>query len=256
MRLRSIFDCHRTQQNPTPMNTTELTPATNRVLNLTDADVNEISSFYAVSKDFGARNFGNFFLDGFTAYATAGGLFGESGIFGSERLVGRFFSNKFGGKRVWIYRFNAGCESVLSCACDLTIDHVPDAVVGTDYGNSTYPGLGIAPHAADNGYLSEPLNSMTNFERALAMEFRAYLGSFIRTGDPNKQKLATSPDWPCYAALGDFIRSPIRLLLRFAFSSNANKTLPTSTEVEVAALAGSQREDYWQSERLLDITRL
>lgn len=115
--------------------------------------------------------------------------------------------------------------------------------------------LGPVLHSAENSYLDDPLDSMTSFERALAIEFRAYLSSFIRTGDPNKHKLDTAPTWPNYGALGDFINSPIRLVPQFAFSSNANKSYPTSTQIEVAQKAGIERTDYWVTDEILESIR-
>jgi hypothetical protein len=73
---------------------------------------------------------------------------------------------------------------------------------------------------------------MRDFEFSVASEFRAYLSSFIRTGDPNTAKLPLAPYWSKYGALGDFVNSPVRLVPQFAFSSNANKSYPTSTQLE------------------------
>lgn len=96
---------------------------------------------------------------------------------------------------------------------------------------------------------------MTDFERAIAVEFRAYLSSFIRNGDPNTDKLLTAPEWPNYGALGDFVDSPVRLVPQFAFSSNANKSYPTSTQIEVSQKAGVERTDFWMSDPILDSIR-
>lgn len=97
---------------------------------------------------------------------------------------------------------------------------------------------------------------MTPFEKAIASEWRAYIGSFIRTGDPNKQRLTSSLAWPNYGALGDFINSPIRLVPQFAYSSNANDSEETSTQIEVAQNAQLQREDWWTSNEILEGTRV
>lgn len=129
-----------------------------------------------------------------------------------------------------------------------------DAGVGTNYTGSPYP-LSIVGHSAENSYLETPLDMMSSFEQAIAVEFRAYLSSFIRTGDPNEEKLATAPTWPNYGAIGDFVNSPIRLVPQFAFSSNANKSYPTSTQIEIAQKAGLERTDYWQSDSILDSIR-
>lgn len=97
---------------------------------------------------------------------------------------------------------------------------------------------------------------MTPFEKAIAMEWRAYIGSFIRTGNPNTQKLASARAWPSYGALGDFVESPVRLVPQFAFASNANKSATTSTQVEVAQRAELEREDWWTSAEILDSLKL
>lgn len=96
---------------------------------------------------------------------------------------------------------------------------------------------------------------MTAFEKAVAYEWRAYIGSFICTGNPNTKKLPTSPTWQNYGALGDFINSPIRLVPQFAYSSNANLSYPTSTQIEVSQKAQLEREDWWTSDPLLDSIR-
>ena len=96
---------------------------------------------------------------------------------------------------------------------------------------------------------------MKDFEKAIALEFRAYLSSFIRLGNPNADKLPSAPTWSNYGALGDFENSPVRLVPQFAFSSNANKSYPTSTQLEVAQKAGIERTDFWQSDPILDLIR-
>lgn len=97
---------------------------------------------------------------------------------------------------------------------------------------------------------------MTTFEAGLAYEWRAYLNSFIRTGNPNTDKLASSPTWASYGALGDIVNSPVRLVPQFAFKSNANASFPTSTQLEVSQKAQLEREDFWLTDALLDSTRV
>lgn len=96
---------------------------------------------------------------------------------------------------------------------------------------------------------------MTDVEKKLAYEFRSYVASFVRTGDPNKEKLASAPNWPCYGALGDYVNQPIRMVPTFAFDSNANKSAPTSTQAEVVQRAQLEREAFWTSDRILDSIR-
>ncbi len=97
---------------------------------------------------------------------------------------------------------------------------------------------------------------MTPFEKTIAYEWRAYIGSFIRTGNPNTEKLALSPKWPNYGALGDYVNSPVRLVPQFGYASNANSSYPTSTQVEISQKAQLEREDWWTSDPVLDSTRL
>ena len=97
---------------------------------------------------------------------------------------------------------------------------------------------------------------MTPFEQAMALEWRAYIGSFIRTGDPNKQKLASSPTWHSYGFLGDFVTSPLRLVPQFAFESNADEEASTGTQIEVAQRAQLEREEWWTGEGVLESIRL
>jgi hypothetical protein len=127
--------------------------------------------------------------------------------------------------------------------------------VGTNYSTSGYP-LAYVAHSADNSYLQNATSVMTPFEKDIALEWRAYIGSFIRTGDPNKQKLSSSPKWQTYGFLDDFINSPLRLVPQFAFSSNADKSATTGTQVEVAQRAQLEREDWWTSDAVLEGIRL
>lgn len=111
-------------------------------------------------------------------------------------------------------------------------------------------------HSADNSYLQNSTSVMTVFEKAIADEWRAYIGSFIRTGNPNAEKLATSPTWPNYGTLVDYVNSPLRLVPQFRYPSNSNSTYQTSTQVEISQKAQLEREDWWTSEYLLDSIRL
>lgn len=97
---------------------------------------------------------------------------------------------------------------------------------------------------------------MSDFEKAIAYEWRAYLGSFIRTGNPNSEKLEASTTWQHYGFLGDFIHSPIRLVPQFGYSWITASDDSTGTQVEVAQKAQNVREEWWTSEDVLDATRL
>jgi hypothetical protein len=222
--------------NAAARNTSELSPATNAMWNLTDARVAEAASYYPVNATFGFASPDNFFLSTFKAFIQSLHPFGEGGITGSERLVGRYMSEAFGSDNIWTFRFNA-------------------PTVGTNYSTTPYP-LAYVAHSADNSYLQNATAIMTPFERAIAAEWRAYIGSFIRTGDPNTQKLSSSPMWHNYGFLGDFVNSPVRLVPQFGYESNANSSEGTSTQLEVAQKAQLEREDWWTSGEVLEGIRL
>lgn len=96
---------------------------------------------------------------------------------------------------------------------------------------------------------------MSETEKNLALEWRAYIGSFIRTGNPNTQKLKSARTWPSYGALSNYVELPVRLVPTFAYQSNANSSLPTGTQPEVMQRAQLEREDFWLSDELLSATR-
>ena len=127
--------------------------------------------------------------------------------------------------------------------------------VGTNYTGLEYP-LSYVAHSADNSYLQNATAGMKPFEKAIAYEWRAYIGSFVRTGNPNIEKLVSSPTWHCYGFLGDFVNSPIRLVPQFAFASNADTLGETSTQLEVAQKAQLEREDWWTSDAVLDAIKV
>ncbi|KAL0768320.1 hypothetical protein CaCOL14_009295 [Colletotrichum acutatum] len=227
--------------NIAPRNTSVLDSTTNGIWNLTDSQVKQAAGYYPSNSTFGYASPDNFFLTTFKSYIMALSPFGEQGITGSERLVGRYMSKAVGENRVWAFRFNA-------------------PGVGTNYSSSTNPyPLNYVAHSADNSYLQNATAVMTPFEKSLALEWRAYIGSFIRRGDPNKEKLATSPTWHSYGALGgagEFVDSPVRLVPQFAYQSNVNASLPTSTQLEVSQKAQLERVDWWLTDAILDATRV
>lgn len=246
----------------TAHNVTVLTPATNSIWNLTASQVNQVASFYPVNASFGFDSPDNFFLSGFKAYIQSLSSFGEPGIAGSERVVGRYVSRAYGSDRVWTFRFNAPGKLQLSVVVLPTSTKIYGNLlsslsvgVGTNYSGDTYP-LSWVAHSADNSYLQNATSVMTSFEKAIALEWRAYIGSFIRTGSPNTQKLPLSPTWQNYGVLGDFVNSPVRLVPQFSYASNANDTYPTSTQNEVSQKAQLEREDWWTSDAVLESIRL
>lgn len=130
-----------------------------------------------------------------------------------------------------------------------------ESAVGTDFEGSDYP-LAYVAHTAENTYLETPIANMTSFEKAIADEFRAYFGSFIRTGSPNTQKLPAAPEWYSYGALGDYIKAPVRLLPQFGYPWKNSTDNQTGTQVEVVQKAQIIREEWWMSEPLLESLRM
>jgi carboxylesterase type B len=97
--------------NSGPRNVSELSSTTNALWNLTDAQVEQAASYYPVNSTFGFASPDNFFLSTFKAFIQALHPFGEAGITGSERLVGRYMSEAFGSENIWTFRFNAPSKS-------------------------------------------------------------------------------------------------------------------------------------------------
>ena len=97
---------------------------------------------------------------------------------------------------------------------------------------------------------------MSEWERNVALEWRAYIASFIRTLDPNTERLNTSRYWPTYNALGSADSAPVRFVTAFAFSSNANASLPTGSQPEIMERAQLERCDYWLSDDLVNTLHL
>jgi len=224
--------------NTAARNTSVLDSATNAIWNLTASQVQQAANYYPYNSTFGYASPDNFFLTIFKSYIMSLSPFGEQGITGSERLVSRYMSAAVGQDKVWSFRFNA-------------------PGVGTNYSSnpSGFP-LNYVAHSADNSYLQNATAVMTPFEKGVALEWRAYIGSFIRCGDPNQEKLAGSPTWRSYGALGEFVNSPVRLVPQFAYRSNANQSLSTSTQLEVSQKAQLERVDWWLTDDILGATRV
>jgi hypothetical protein len=112
--------------NAAARNTSELSPATNTLWNLTDSQVAQAASYYPVNETFGFASPDNFFLSTFKAFIQSLHPFGEAGITGSERLVGRYMSEKYGCENVWTFRFNAPSRSALSGSARMSSVHEHD----------------------------------------------------------------------------------------------------------------------------------
>lgn len=102
--------------NSVTRNTTKLSPATSQVWNFTAGQVEQAASYYPVNGTFGFASPDNFFLSPFKAYMQSLHPFGEGGISGSERVVGKYVSEAFGSDRVWTFRFNAPSKFLPSTA--------------------------------------------------------------------------------------------------------------------------------------------
>lgn len=99
--------------NAVPRNITSLNPATNQIWNLSASQVEEVAGRYPVNETFGFASPDSLFLSEFKAYIQSLHPFGEAGITGSERVVGRYMAQAFGANRVWNFRFNAPSKSVM-----------------------------------------------------------------------------------------------------------------------------------------------
>lgn len=87
--------------------------------------------------------------------------------------------------------------------------------------------------------------------------WRAYLGSFLKHGDPNKEKLKTSPGWQQTSA--DFRYEP-RLVVSFAQQSAPRLAgtpggSPTNTGMELMDTAEWDRCSYWMEDSISAVTR-
>ncbi|PWN53908.1 alpha/beta-hydrolase [Violaceomyces palustris] len=211
-----------------PTNLTALTPDLNTNFNLTDAQVERLIDFYPVNSTFGDSGPSQVYSTVGRAALAALNSGGDCGSMGATRLYAKYLRKNFGGKHVWSVRFNA------------------PAVGTTPFGNTSLP-LGYVAHSADNSYLQNSTAKMTPYEKNMAIEWRSYIGSFIRTGDPNRQKLATAPKWPTYEEY------PFRLVPALALS---NTSMPTGTDVEISPRAQIERIDnFWLSPEILEATR-
>ncbi|KAG7091944.1 hypothetical protein E1B28_008335 [Marasmius oreades] len=119
---------------------------------------------------------------------------GESMLICAREVLGGAFST---APRSWTYRYNQP--------------------------NPTLNASGTA-HAAENWMMFLGTNTgvngtntftpMTPVENAFAEELIAYWLSFVRVGDPNKFKLARSPEWPSYTLTGDTRSVKRRIVLQ------------------------------------------
>ncbi|ESK93149.1 hypothetical protein Moror_1085 [Moniliophthora roreri MCA 2997] len=198
--------------------------------NLSDASIQKILSIYPVNASWG-EPYGNgaFQSDNFRAAVLANAGLGEGGATCSERLVSASMCARGNCDQTWAFRFAA-------------------PTVGTDYGDATYP-LAYVVHSADNSYLQNATAVMTDFEKSVAAEWRSYIGSFIRTGNPNKEKLDMARYWPTYHSLNK--ESPVHLVPAFMFSSSAEDAL-TGTSVQIAGRPQVERCDWWLSDEIVD----
>jgi hypothetical protein len=93
--------------NLAPRDLTVITPASSSIWNLTGDYLDQALKIYPVNATFGSSSPDNFFLTPFKAVIQGLNAFGEVGITGSDRLVGRYMADAVGPDRVWTFRFNA-----------------------------------------------------------------------------------------------------------------------------------------------------
>jgi hypothetical protein len=150
--------------NSLPRTITELNATTLGFYNLSQADVDRYVSFFPVNETYSdPSGTGNFFPSTIEAYFQAASSFGEGGISGSERLTNLAMCRHGDCSTTWGFRFDA-------------------PTVGTKYYDESVP-VAPVPHSADNSFLQNSTSVMRPFELAVAQEWRAYIGSFIRTGE-------------------------------------------------------------------------
>ncbi|GJN90505.1 hypothetical protein Rhopal_003516-T1 [Rhodotorula paludigena] len=131
------------------------------------------------------------------------------------------------GQQSWYYRFNA-----------------PQT--------QKYPAYYGASHSADNWHLQNATSEMNVTETAVANEFRAYLSSFLKHGNPNKERLDTSAEWLETSTTPRF--AP-RLVVQQQLAASANLSLPTGTAMELVPSNEYDRLRLWTSETIINATR-
>ncbi|KAH8923664.1 alpha/beta-hydrolase [Atractiella rhizophila] len=199
--------------------------------NMSSEYLSKVQSFYPFNSTFASRSgTANFFVNEWRAAVQANAGLGEGGIACSERLVNAAMAEYGGNTKHWGFRFEA-----------------PTVTQGGP------TGVAWVAHSADNSYLQNATAVMTEQELEVAEEWRGYIGSFIKTGDPNTERVKDSVYWPPYNALGDYNNSPVRLVPAFRFPSNpgTGTQQKTGTQLEVMQRPGLERCDWWLSEEVI-----
>ncbi|KAL7008361.1 hypothetical protein EMMF5_002090 [Cystobasidiomycetes sp. EMM_F5] len=115
-----------------------------------------------------------------------------------------------------------------------------------------YPAYMGTTHSSDNFYLQNATSTFNNQTMVnLALEWRAYVASFIRKGDPNAEKLNTSRTWQ-QASISDLYEP--RMVLSMALN-NAAQTQLTNSAMELTDAAEFNRCSYWLSAAVVAQTR-
>ncbi|GAA5901158.1 hypothetical protein JCM6882_006132 [Rhodosporidiobolus microsporus] len=115
-----------------------------------------------------------------------------------------------------------------------------------------YPAYYGAAHSADNSYLQNATSTMNATEEAVALEWRAFVSSFLKHNDPNVERLDSSVDWQ--QASTSFRYLP-RLVVAQQLAASANLSLPTSTWVENTPSNEYDKLAFLNSEEVISQTR-
>ncbi|KAI0088264.1 Alpha/Beta hydrolase protein [Irpex rosettiformis] len=137
-------------------------------------------------------------------------------------------------------------ESQLRCAAEILggafSKQAKSYVYRYNTANPTSGNTAVVGHAAENWMMflgtntgfngSTTFSSMTPSEDAFASELIAYWLSFVRSGDPNKFKLARAPTWPTYSPT-----SAQRIVLTEGTVNVSGSTVETIPELEQSRCA-------------------
>ncbi|CCA72715.1 related to triacylglycerol lipase II precursor [Serendipita indica DSM 11827] len=125
-------------------------------------------------------------------------------------------------------------EAVLRCGREhlaelYAAEGLPVYAYRFDQANPTRPGRGVE-HSAENWWMFQGVNTgingsytLTKFtspsQKQFERELLAFWVSFVRTGDPNKYRLANAPEWPRWEnekknLWGKVVSSPARMVLK------------------------------------------
>ncbi len=139
---------------------------------------------------------------------------------------------------VYTYRYNTPADPSANPG-STTVDHAAENWMMFD-GTSTgcvigYPHIPLSIYAAlfshrTNG--TTVFQPMTPTDQAFAQELIAYWLSFVRSGNPNTHKLASSPEWDSYSPV-----KPTRMVLQEGTPSSSSSFVEGIPAVQVSRCA-------------------